>query len=458
MMPDAPAVQFATTSDGVRIAFCAQGDGPPLVYMPGWVSHLELDWQTDEIRSFFLKLGHGRRLIRFDGRGTGLSDRDVDEVSHETHIRDLEAVVEHLSLDTFDLFTWSQRTPAAMLYAASNPDRLEHLVLFAAYCGGPDEDGDKSLIRAIVDLIRAEWGVGARTTIGFVHPDADKEQEQRSLRYLRAASSGEVAARILEVGYLRTNVCQELARVVAPVLVLHRSGDNAVPVQAGRAVAAELANARFVLLEGDHHLPYEGDADAILRAVGEFLGAATAPAWRPPPSWPAVDFSAPVTLLFTDLEGSTTLTDRLGDARAQQVLHEHDDIVRDALLANGGTEIKHTGDGIMASFASASRALECAVRIQRAVAQRNEEQPDLPIRVRIGLNCGEPVRERDDLFGTAVQLARRICDQAEPSKILVSNVVRELVAGKGFLFADMGEMALRGFEDPVRVYEVAWEA
>jgi class 3 adenylate cyclase len=154
------------------------------------------------------------------------------------------------------------------------------------------------------------------------------------------------------------------------------------------------------------------------------------------------------------MEGSTSLTQRLGDAKAQELLRTHNSIIRDALKAHGGSEIKHTGDGIMASFASASGALECAIAIQRTLAERNESA-EAPIRVRIGLNAGEPVAEESDLFGTAVQLAARVCAKAEPGQILVSNVVRELAAGKGFLFSDEGEVVLRGFEDPVRLYAVS---
>ncbi len=137
-------------------------------------------------------------------------------------------------------------------------------------------------------------------------------------------------------------------------------------------------------------------------------------------------------------------------------MRAHNHVVREALGAHGGAEIKHTGDGIMASFPSASGALECAIAIQRALAHHNQDHPDAMINLRIGLNVGEPVREQDDLFGHAVQLARRVCDRAAPGQILASNVVRELVAGKGFLFADQGETALRGFEDPVHLYEVRW--
>ena len=156
------------------------------------------------------------------------------------------------------------------------------------------------------------------------------------------------------------------------------------------------------------------------------------------------------------MEGSTTLTQQLGDAKAQDVLRTHNSIVRDALTAHSGTEIKHTGDGIMASFTSASTALEAAVAIQKGLADHNEGNPDTSLRVRIGLNAGEPVAEDGDLFGTAVQLAARVCDKAEPGQVLVSNVVQELAAGKGFDFDDQGEATLKGFEKPVRLHGVRW--
>jgi class 3 adenylate cyclase len=155
------------------------------------------------------------------------------------------------------------------------------------------------------------------------------------------------------------------------------------------------------------------------------------------------------------VEGSTALTQRLGDAKAREVLRAHERIVREALRAHGGAEVKAMGDGFMASFSSATRALECAIATQRAFAEHNESAEE-PIRVRIGLNAGEPIAEEADLFGTAVNLAARIAAQAAGGEILVANVVRELAAGKGFLFVDRGEVALRGFEDPVRLYEVRW--
>ncbi|MHC5012198.1 MAG: nickel-binding protein [Planctomycetota bacterium] len=161
------------------------------------------------------------------------------------------------------------------------------------------------------------------------------------------------------------------------------------------------------------------------------------------------------TVLFTDLEGSTSLTQRLGDDGAMQLLRTHDAIIRSALSASGGREVKHTGDGIMASFVQASSAIECAVAILRALAAYNAEAAE-PIKVRIGLSAGEPVSEGNDIFGAAVQLARRVCDEGDAGRILVANVVRELCIGKAFAFQDLGERKLKGFEQPVRLHEVAW--
>ncbi|MCH7699771.1 MAG: adenylate/guanylate cyclase domain-containing protein [Chloroflexi bacterium] len=196
-----------------------------------------------------------------------------------------------------------------------------------------------------------------------------------------------------------------------------------------------------------------GQTEPILTAINEFLNAEV-------PSQRAVASAQPIsdvlTVLFTDMEASTTLADQFGDAAAQEVRRAHNEIVRAALAADGGNEIKHTGDGIMASFTTASSALDCAIAIQRGVAAHKEEHPDSPLGVYVGLNAGEPIAEEGDLFGTSINLAARICDHAEAGQILTANVVRELAAGKDFLFSDLGETELRGFEDPVKLWELRW--
>src|SRR3990172_8375777 len=194
-----------------------------------------------------------------------------------------------------------------------------------------------------------------------------------------------------------------LPQVTAPTLVVHRGGDKACPFQQGREMAARIPGARFVPLEGDIHLISLGDTEPLIAAIEDFLLGQEGPRTRPQVG------GGLQTILFTDMEGSTTLTQRLGDDKAQEILRTHNAILRDALNIHGGSEVKHTGDGIMATFPSAPRPLACPVAVQRQLASHNESDAETPLRVRIGLNAGEPVAEDDDLFGAAVQLAARIC-------------------------------------------------
>jgi class 3 adenylate cyclase len=214
-------------------------------------------------------------------------------------------------------------------------------------------------------------------------------------------------------------------------------------------LASRIPGAQLAVLEGASGGYALEDWQAVLAAVDDFLGEREEAAAGPAPS-------GLVTILFTDVEGSTALTERLGDAKAREVLRNHERIVREALRAHSGAEVKAMGDGFMASFASATRALECAIAMQRAFAEHNEAAEE-PIRMRIGLNAGEPIAEEKDLFGTAVNMAARIAAKAEGGEIMASDVVRQLVAGKGFLFSDRGEVELKGFEEPVRLYEVRWQ-
>lgn len=194
-------------------------------------------------------------------------------------------------------------------------------------------------------------------------------------------------------------------------------------------------------------------------SVEELLGAAEQESpWDPDSGAdPPPGESAFRSILFTDMEGSTALTERLGDEGAMRLQRAHDAMIREALSAHGGREVKHTGDGVMASFPSVARAVECSIAVQRALAAYNREYPEAALRVRIGLSAGEPVAEHEDLFGAVVQQAARICAHADAGCILVPNVVRELCIGKQLPFLDRGEAALKGFEAPVRVYEVPWQ-
>jgi len=452
-------IQFARASDGVLIAYRASGQGPPIVVTPPWVSHLDLDLQLlDLLPSFYDQLGTHRTVIRYDGRGTGLSDRDVPDVTAAARARDIEAVVDHLRLESVTLLIWSLNSPAGIIYAATHPERVSRLVCYAAFARYIMAPGRDALGRAFVDLIRAEWGLGSRAIVDFIAPGADKATTDAISAYQKEAASSETAAAIMEESLFRIDVREYLPRLTMPAVVAHRREDPAVPFECGRELAGLLPNAQLVPLPGDQHLPWQGDTKALLAALRAFLGdpAGAVEATAPPrPAAPETASGLQI-ILFTDMSGSTALTHQLGDARAQELLRVHDAIIRDALRQHGGTKIKHTGDGIMASFGSASGAIECAIAVQKAIAAHNADEPDGAIRVRIGLNAGEPVAEGQDLFGSAVQAAARITAHARPGQILVADVVRQLAAGKGFAFSNRGRVALKGFPHRFRLHEVRW--
>jgi len=333
---------------------------------------------------------------------------------------------------------------------------------------------------AMLTLMREGWDsdqVG-RFFANMFMPDADPQYVSLFNEFQRASTPRRNAAAIIEEVLIRVDVRDLLPKLKTPTLVIHRRGDTAVSFEAGRELAALIPGARFVPLEGKNHVfvPGEPEFKMYKQAVEEFLAEDRTPARRESRKALAAAPSGLVTILFTDVEGSTALTQRLGDAKAREVLRTHERIVREALKAHGGSEVKTMGDGFMASFSSATRALECAIAMQREIDAWNSARPEPvegraeQIRVRIGLNAGEPIAEEKDLFGTAVImaariaakaeggeiLAARIAAKAEGGEILASDVVRQLVAGKGFLFADRGDVVLRGFEDPVRLYEVRW--
>ncbi len=439
-----PRIQYATTSDGVSIAFWAQGEGPAIVQTPPVpFSQVQLAGVIPEDRRWGDVVAGRWRLVRYDARGSGLSERHVDDFSLEACMRDLEAVVDQLSVER--LVIWGQITsgPVAIAYAARHPERVSQLILWSTWARSSDVLASPAAA-GFLALIETDWELFTEAAAHAFFGWSVGELAHRAAVFMRDNVAPQAAKAMID-GLSKFDVTDLLPRVAAPTLVFQSREAPLPDISVARALASGIPDASLVVLEGTAAgwgLPGEA-----LTAIDEFLGGGgliTAP------SRPAQ--GTVTTILFTDISASTALTQRLGDAKAQELVRAHNAIVREALERHGGGEIKHTGDGIMASFPSASRALECAIAIQRAVGVRG----DANLMVHIGLNAGEPVAEEEDLFGTAVQLARRICDQAESGEILVSNVVRELAAGKAFLFSDRGEAVLRGFEDPVRLYAVRW--
>ncbi len=444
-----PRIQYANSSDGVSIAYATTGEGPPLVLCPSSSVQFSLYRQIPEIIRYYERLGRDRLFVQYDSRGVGLSDRDVKDFSLEAHLLDLEAVVRSAGLRRFFLYADAASGATAIAYAARHQGQVSHLILYGTYARAADVM-PRDRIEPLIELCRSNWGLATQIFADMSLRESQPEIAVKLAKSFRAACTGEVRAEIFEQGYA-IDVSDQLAQVRAPTLVIHRRGDAVMPFRRGQQLAAGIPNARLVPLEGTMHVPFLGDTDSVVAAIDTFLGEGeTAPS--PVAKLAADDVH---TILFTDVAGSTALTDRLGDARARELLREHEGITREALREHGGSEVKSMGDGFMASFSSATKALECAIAVQRAFEAHNESAEE-PIRVRIGLNAGEPIAEDEDLFGTAVNMAARIAAKADAGEILASNVVRELVAGKAFLFNDRGETELRGFENRVRVYEVRW--
>ena len=435
-----PLVQYCTTSDGVRIAYATAGEGPALVWLASSVvSHVQLEWRQPSLQRAYNSIIATRTLVRLDQRGIGLSDREVEDLSLDGQVRDVEAVIQMLALPSFALLGVESGGATAIAYAIRHPERVSHLVLMNPIWRFSDVAATPQG-QAILELVRQDWEMFTESVGGLVF--GYRRDEGRQYGDLVAASTtADVFLRGVEV-MANVDLTELLPQVKAPTLVVHHTGIKYVTTAMMRDLAARVPNARLHVVAG----AYADEAENLTQAIMGFLGESEDKTIDAGPSGPG----AVRTVLFTDITDSTALTQRLGDAKAQELVRAHNAIVREALAPHGGSEIKHTGDGIMASFPSASGVLECAVAIQRAV------EASEGLSVHIGLNAGEPVEEESDLFGTAVQLARRICDQAEGGEILASDVVRQLAAGKGFLFADRGEVALRGFEDPVRLYEVRW--
>jgi class 3 adenylate cyclase len=350
-------------------------------------------------------------------------------------VRDLEAIANHLGLESFDILAFGFEGSCGIAYTARNPERVSHLVLWHVPASGNDVSEQYHDLAA---LAQRDWEMASeawiRATIAWEEGDLPRVGAG-----LMRASADPAHLRAYMEQLRDRDVRDLLPNVAVPTLVMHRREYRLPPLDASRRIAAAIPGAELRLLEGSSY--YFGP-DGLAASLAFFMGHDVLEKRGGTRDMRVI--------LFTDVEGSTALTQRLGDAKAREIFREHERIVREALKAHGGSEVKTMGDGFMASFGSVTKAVECAIGLQKAFADREGE----PLSVRVGLNAGEPIQEEGDLFGATVILASRIAAKAEGGEILVSDNVRSLCSGKGFLFADRGEFVAKGFEAPVQVYEV----
>ena len=450
-----PRIQYAQASDRVSIAFWAIGDGVPLllVYPPGF-SNIQYEWEIPEASAVYEDVRQWATLIRFDHRNNGLSERGVANVSLEAHVADIEAVINRLDLRRVHLFATTDTGKAGIIYAAEHPEKVASLTLFRTNPGVGSSAAAPGWSN-IRPLIERDWNLFTDVMATALNGLEDGAQTSRLARFVReSVTPEEFVASITTLA--EADVRGALANLQCPVLVLHRMDTPFFQIDRARQLVASVPDARLAVLAGKS--PFAWDS-SVVNAVKPFVLEVASAENRA--RFGLRSGTAFRTILFTDIEFHGELMRRHGDQAARQLLREHERITREALSQHGGSEIKSMGDGFLASFNSAQRALECAADLQRALAASNlggdASGLSRGLRVRVGINAGEPIAEDDDLFGTAVIAAARIASMAAGGEVLVANVVRELVAGKGFLFHDRGEQPLRGLEAPVRLWQLLWD-
>jgi class 3 adenylate cyclase/pimeloyl-ACP methyl ester carboxylesterase len=440
-------VRYCSAEDGTRIAYCVEGEGPAILAQPFFIESFSLDHHFPDYHDFLLKLSEGRKLIRFDPRGTGLSQRDVVDLSADAHIRDGIAVLRACEADRYVILASTITGPFALRGVINKITAPVGLVLYGT-CASVSAAFPPQMLEAFAGLALANWPMACQTLSDLSGRADTPELAMRVATWMRESTTGAVASQLI-LQNASLDSTDRLGEIDVPTLIVHRINDPVIAFERGQEMASRIRTSRFVPLQGNLHLAPHGDQAPVLKAVRTFLDEIFGPVIRKA----RLEEQPPVrTVLFTDLVGHTEMMSRLGDEAGRVVLREHESITRNVLKQHGGTEVKTMGDGFMASFGSVTKAVECAISLQRAFGEREGE----PLSVRVGLNAGEPIEEDGDLFGATVILASRIAAKAEGGEILVANAVRELCSGKGFLFSDFGEFVAKGFEDPVRIYLVNW--
>ena len=449
-----PKIRYATSADGTSIAYWAIGEGPALVYMPTmpW-SHIEREWAIPEWRRRYERLAAGRQLVRYDARGFGLSEPHPLNATPAAHGDDLEAVLDAVAVEQCALFAAGDAGFGAIEYCARETNRVRRLILWGSYANR-DTLLNSPKIKSMHALWDEDWvqytELAIRTVLGWKH----ESRASQLADFYRGAASQASLRNVVGAVY-GVDLTELLPNIQLPTLVVALEDCWIDVREEARRLAACLPNAELRTVRGETQVfDFYDENDAVVTIVNEFLGGG-APEAAPPMAAAAPPLGGLRTVLFTDLVGHTEMMQRLGDERGRAVLREHERITRETLAAYDGAEVKTTGDGFMASFGSVTKAMDCAIALQRAFEAHTASMPE-PLHVRVGLNAGEPIEEDGDLFGSTVILASRIAAQAGAGEILVPDTVRGLASGKGFLFADRGESVMKGFEEAIRVHQVRW--
>jgi pimeloyl-ACP methyl ester carboxylesterase/class 3 adenylate cyclase len=437
-----PRTRYAKSGE-LSIAYNSLGNGPiDIVYAQGWVSHLEYAWESPDYARFLSRIADFSRLICFDRRGTGLSDRHGPPATLEERVEDISAVMDAVGSRQAALFGVSEGGHMALMFAATHPERTRALVLAGCYAR---ESWAAEYPWGKSDAARAAWQAkldemwGGPFALEAAAPSVANDPAACAWfgAYLRYAASPGAAKAIDDLNW-QVDMRDILPSVGVPTLILHRQGDRWYSLEEARYLAHHIPDARLVVLPGDDHIPWWGDQQRLIGEIQEFL---TGDRDSPPTE------RVLLTILITDIVGSTEHAARLGDRLWKDRLEAHDALVRQQVKKFAGQEINTTGDGFVLAFTGPTRAIHCARAMMR-------DLDHLGLTLRAGLHTGECERRGDDLSGLALHIAARIASKALPGTIMMSRTVKDLIVGSGVSLKDQGTHVLKGMPGEWSLYAV----
>jgi len=435
-MPVMPVDTHYARSGDLRIAYQVVGEGPlDLVFVPGFISNLDLYWDEPNMAHFLSRLGSFSRLILFDKRGTGLSDRLGNLPSLEERMDDVRAVMDAVGSEKAALFGISEGGAMSMLFAATYPERTQALILYGTYADFHTWVLPHERFEPFLEKIDRTWGQGESLTAFAPTKVGDERFRQWWGRFERLGASPSAVIALMRMNS-QIDVRHILPTIRVPTLVLHRAGDTRVNVEGGRYLAANIPGAKYVEFPGIDHVLWATDAGPVADEIEEFLTGTHAE---------SEPDQVLATVLFTDIVDSTSRAEEMGDRAWRVLLDRHDRIVRGEIGRFRGREIKTLGDGFLATFDGPARAVRCAGAIIEALRT-------LSLQVRCGVHTGEIEMMGDDIGGIAVHIASRIAALADGREVLVSRTVRDLVAGSNLHLEDRGAFALKGLTEHMSLF------
>jgi pimeloyl-ACP methyl ester carboxylesterase len=426
-----PVTHYAKSGD-VHIAYQVFGEGPiNLVFVPGFVSNIEIYWEEPDMARWLLRMAGYARVVTFDKRGTGMSDRVAELPGVDQRMDDLRAVMDAAGMEQAAVLGLSEGGALSAVFAATHPKRCRALVVYGGFSRALPER-----VAAYLRYIENQWGTGSSLSI-FAPSRANDPALQRWWGRIERLGASPTAASALVRGQI--DISDILPTIRVPTLILHRAGDQVVSVERGRVLAERIPDARYIEFPGSDHFIFTGDnASEIDDAIEEFLTGT-----RPPVMVDRVL----ATVLFTDIVGSTEKAAALGDRRWRDLLDNHHNMIRANLTRFRGHEVKTVGDGVLATFDGPARGVRCACAIADEIRQ-------LGIEVRAGLHTGECELIGDDIAGIAVHIGARVAALAGAGEVLVSSTVKDLVAGSGLNFCDRGSQPLKGVPGEWHIFSV----